>query len=48
MAALRYILLAAAITLTLALLAHLRLPARDHCAHPFPGARAAAGLASRC
>ena len=28
MAALRYILLAAAITLTLALLAHLRLPAR--------------------
>ena len=35
MAALRYILLAAAITLTLALLAHLRLPR----AHPFPAQR---------
>ena len=44
MAALRYILLAAAITLTLTLLAHLVLPARG----PSPGARAAAaGLASR-
>ena len=45
MAALRYILLAAAITLTLVLLAHLCLPAH---AALSPGARAAAaGLASR-
>ena len=44
MAVLRYILLAAAITLTLALLRICAFPR----AHPFPGARAAAaGLASR-